>query len=573
MIRSSVVLIPLVTLAVAVSCSSEEPRRSPMPGDVPASSATTGTGGQGGAGGTDGTGGQGAGTGGQGSGTGGQGAGTGGQGAGTGGQGAGTGGQGAGTGGQGAGTGGQGAGTGGQGAGGGDVVPNCANEEKDGDETDVDCGGACAPCRAGQACAAPEDCFSGRCEENASDASGAGSGGGAGSAGLTCAAALCDNGVRDGDETDVDCGGRGAPRGDNPACPGCADLKGCAVRSDCESLSCVAGKCLSPSCSDGVKNGQETDVDCGGICPACMDGAACSQPTDCRELVCIDEVCLPASCSDGVKNGKETDIDCGGTTCSTRCPAGQRCAANGDCATSICNTTTRVCACPASMVIAPVAGGGSYCIDQYEVTKQEYDVFVQANPVLSGLPVACSGNIYRPSSGWPYTEGREPVTHVDWCDAYAYCAYMGKHLCGRIGGGENAIADFDSPARSEWYNACSGQGANDYPYGDTYLPERCVGTDSTTGISKKPGPPVPSPPIPSCVGGVTGLYNMSGNVAEWENSCDALGNCLVRGGSQISDRDHLLCGVKPPVDGGPREPPASRGRLESDPNIGFRCCL
>jgi hypothetical protein len=49
---------------------------------------------------------------------------------------------------------------------------------------------------------------------------------------------------------------------------------------------------VPPSCSDGVKNGDETDIDCGGT------------------------LCLPCpGCSDGIKNGDETGIDCGGPDC------------------------------------------------------------------------------------------------------------------------------------------------------------------------------------------------------------------------------------------------------------------
>jgi len=51
----------------------------------------------------------------------------------------------------------------------------------------------------------------------------------------------------------------------------------------------------TPTCSDGIKNGTETGIDCGGSCPACP-----TTPT----------------CSDGIKNGTETGIDCGGS-----CPA------------------------------------------------------------------------------------------------------------------------------------------------------------------------------------------------------------------------------------------------------------
>ena len=32
----------------------------------------------------------------------------------------------------------------------------------------------------------------------------------------------------------------------------------------------------TPTCTDGVKNGTETDVDCGGACSPCADGKACA---------------------------------------------------------------------------------------------------------------------------------------------------------------------------------------------------------------------------------------------------------------------------------------------------------
>ena len=42
-----------------------------------------------------------------------------------------------------------------------------------------------------------------------------------------------------------------------------------------------------PTCSDQTKNGQETDVDCGGAtCPACADNKQCNKPSDCLSGVC-----------------------------------------------------------------------------------------------------------------------------------------------------------------------------------------------------------------------------------------------------------------------------------------------
>lgn len=43
------------------------------------------------------------------------------------------------------------------------AIDRCANQLRDEDETDVDCGGACAPCAEGRLCAAPDDCIDGLC--------------------------------------------------------------------------------------------------------------------------------------------------------------------------------------------------------------------------------------------------------------------------------------------------------------------------------------------------------------------------------------------------------------------------
>ncbi|MCS6902178.1 MAG: formylglycine-generating enzyme family protein, partial [Polyangiaceae bacterium] len=55
---------------------------------------------------------------------------------------------------------------GGSGAGGrgGQSFDHCKDQEHNGDETDVDCGGSCKPCDHGLACKQEKDCFSGVCE-------------------------------------------------------------------------------------------------------------------------------------------------------------------------------------------------------------------------------------------------------------------------------------------------------------------------------------------------------------------------------------------------------------------------
>jgi hypothetical protein len=42
----------------------------------------------------------------------------------------------------------------------------CFDRVRDGQESDVDCGGDCVPCERGDACRVPHDCYSGRCAES-----------------------------------------------------------------------------------------------------------------------------------------------------------------------------------------------------------------------------------------------------------------------------------------------------------------------------------------------------------------------------------------------------------------------
>jgi len=92
-------------------------------------------------------------------------------------------------------------------------------------------------------------------------------------------------------------------------------------------------------CSDGIRNGDESDVDCGGQCSSCAVGRHCADGPDCVSGICTNRLCVAPSCGDGQKNGNETDIDCGGPDCS-HCAAGKMCLANIDCASNSCDNRT-----------------------------------------------------------------------------------------------------------------------------------------------------------------------------------------------------------------------------------------
>ncbi|APR80164.1 Hypothetical protein A7982_05511 [Minicystis rosea] len=70
----------------------------------------------------------------------------------------------------------------------------------------------------------------------------------------------------------------------------------CTVANDCPSSVCAAGICAASSCADGVRNGAETDVDCGGdaACSACATGRACVSYADCVSGICEGGICRPS---------------------------------------------------------------------------------------------------------------------------------------------------------------------------------------------------------------------------------------------------------------------------------------
>jgi hypothetical protein len=55
-----------------------------------------------------------------------------------------------------------------------------------------------------------------------------------------------------------------------------------------------AGGEVGPSCSDHVRNGDETDVDCGGSCPPCAADGHCSADADCATHRCHAGQCSAA---------------------------------------------------------------------------------------------------------------------------------------------------------------------------------------------------------------------------------------------------------------------------------------
>lgn len=201
------------------------------------------------------------------------------------------------------------------------LAPSCDDGEQNGDETGTDCGGSCTrTCSGGAGCGDDGDCGEGLfCAADA-----------------RCTPASCGDGLRNGDESDIDCGG---------ICPGCPDSSPCGAGADCASGVCgPGGTCSAPTCNDAQRNGDEPDVDCGGSCPLdCGNGQACEEGSDCQSDVCgaqgcgagVARCCQAPSCDDGETNGGESDVDCGTAQCGL-CAVGDSCFFGFQCVTNSC---------------------------------------------------------------------------------------------------------------------------------------------------------------------------------------------------------------------------------------------
>ena len=235
------------------------------------------------------------------------------------------------------------------------------------------------------------------------------------------------------------------------------------------------------------------------------------------------------------------------------------------------------------MVPYPDAANVRFWIDETEVTRGQYREFLeglgdnlpeQADycgwnvslvPTCAGWGTAGAGGAgggagAGAEAGSNDDDANLPVTCVDWCDARAFCAWAGKRLCN-----ESYIPGND-PDRCEWYAVCTSGGDTDYryPYGSVYERSACRGADLPVAICPTQCWPYPVGDLTWCKT-PSGVFDMSGNVAEWVNACNGddgvIDECRVRGGSYTSDEYDLLCDAE-----------YERYRDDASADLGFRCC-
>ena len=190
---------------------------------------------------------------------------------------------------------------------GGGTTPTCTDGVQNGDETGVDCGGSsCAPCSTG--CSdnqvnvsitfdnyPEETAWSLTNSSNQTVASGSYSTANADGSTITEDLCLPDDCYT---FTITDAYGDGICCSYGNGSYSVTDASGSLASGGSFASSEATDFCLgttAPTCTDGLQNGDETGIDCGGSsCAPCV---------------------TPPTCTDGIQNGDETGIDCGGSSC------------------------------------------------------------------------------------------------------------------------------------------------------------------------------------------------------------------------------------------------------------------
>ncbi|WP_438037672.1 hypothetical protein [Sorangium sp. So ce128] len=283
----------------------------------------------------------------------------------------------------------------------------------------------------------------------------------------------------------------------NGACVGCLADTHCTAPQVCDPMG--THTCVDVSCTDGALNGGETDVDCGGIdagsgCAPCADDLECALDSDCASGYCNTAgLCATPSCMDTDKNGNETDVDCGGASfqgapACNRCGVGKTCGVADDCTTGFCSGGT----CTAKPDGAP-------CVTNAECSSARCVDGVCCNTACTGACQACSAAKklrgvdgacgYIAAGGDPDDEC--PDTGAASCGTNGFCD--GAGACQRYAAGTE-VPSGQTPGDCQ-RRVCNGAGSPTTDDDVTDLPvsatvcltdPACTGTPATPNFSMAP---------------------------------------------------------------------------------------
>ncbi|MFP6654638.1 MAG: bifunctional serine/threonine-protein kinase/formylglycine-generating enzyme family protein [Myxococcota bacterium] len=166
----------------------------------------------------------------------------------------------------------------------------------------------------------------------------------------------------------------------------------------------------------------------------------------------------------------------------------------------------------------------AYEIDRTEVTNAKFAQFAaQTNHLSTAEQRGYSWDITRcHGCSWRQprpnlkaeNQPRDPVVHVSWTDAFAYCEWRGARL----------------PSEDEWEYKARGEARRTYPWGDDWEAAR-VRDLHAKGIGLEPVGSHPDGATPE------GILDLAGSVWEWTSTPGASGERRVFKGGSWAERN------------------------------------
>jgi len=159
------------------------------------------------------------------------------------------------------------------------------------------------------------------------------------------------------------------------ACDGMGKCVECVDDAQCPGGYCYQNACAK--CDDTIKNGDETDVDCGGTkCnKPCANGKTCGITTDCTSMFCADGVCCAEACdgaclscniagSEGTCDviGKYAEDPVYGMGMSCKQADGKICSGGGVCALALGQPCQSPANCASLKCVDPAGGSAKVCL-------------------------------------------------------------------------------------------------------------------------------------------------------------------------------------------------------------------
>ncbi|APR76693.1 Tetratricopeptide TPR_2 repeat protein [Minicystis rosea] len=323
----------------------------------------------------------------------------------------------------------------------------------------------------------------------------------------------------------------------------------CNTNAQCASLVCQDNKCLSAACGDTVKNGDETDVDCGGSCGTCDNSKQCKTATDCKSGYCQGTTCQPCYTSSWCAQGQYCDTPGSSGVCKPDKATGQSCTSYDQCSSNYC--TNGFCCASSSCgrcKSCGIAGSEGTCAN---LPKGESDLSgnCSSNQVCDGNGQCISKNGQGCSNGTQCASGF--CADGRCCDTactdtcYTCNANGNPGVCSPIPAGQT-----DSSATTPCNNACDGAGhctgqpcttaaqcGTGFCVDGVCCNNACNGTCQSCNVPGHLG---------SCFFVPVGNYDPNGMISCTGASglaCNGLGMCLKDSGEPCTDGSQCAKGV------------------------------